>query len=190
MYMQKFVDGGPAQQVTQFQPTFSTAPQGIGSIQQAPNTPAMESSPIDYNQSPQYAPTQQYGAPAANPMTAGLGSYLQGLEYKALPVAAASNTSTPVYDSTAPYIYDPATQTYQPNPLYVAPSPVASSGTGDTESDGGGGYGDDGGGYGGDYGDYGGDYGDFGGDYGDYGGWGDDGGTMKLEMEGGMMVNL
>jgi hypothetical protein len=84
MYMQKFVDGGPAQQVTQFQPTFSTAPQGIGSIQQAPNTPAMESSPTDYNQSPQYAPTQQYSAPA--PMTAGLGSYMEGLQYKA-PVA-------------------------------------------------------------------------------------------------------
>jgi hypothetical protein len=86
--MMQFAEGGsvPAQQVTQFQPTFSTAPQGIGSIQQAPNTPAMESSPTDYNQSPQYAPTQQYSAPAANPMTAGLGSYMEGLQYKA-PVA-------------------------------------------------------------------------------------------------------
>jgi hypothetical protein len=45
-------EGGPAQQVTQFQPTFSTAPQGIGSLQpyQAPNVPAMNSQP----QQPQY----------------------------------------------------------------------------------------------------------------------------------------
>ena len=101
-------EGGPAQQVTQFQPTFSTAPQGIGSLQpyQASNVPAMESSPTDYNQSPQYAPTTSYSAPAANPMTAGLGSYLQGLEYKA-PVTPAPTTST-----TSPAGYNPATQTY------------------------------------------------------------------------------
>jgi len=95
MYMKKFVDGGPAQQVTQFQPTFSPAQRGIGSLQpyQAPNVPAMESSPTDYNQSPQYAPTQQYGAPAtsysapaANPMTAGLDSYSEGPKYKPPPV--------------------------------------------------------------------------------------------------------
>jgi len=92
MYMKKFVDGGPAQQVTQFQPTFSPAQQGLGSMQQAPDTPAMEMSPQDYDQSPQYAPTQQYGAPttsystpAASPMTAGLGSYMEGLQYKAPP---------------------------------------------------------------------------------------------------------
>jgi hypothetical protein len=111
-------EGGPAQQVTPFQPTFSTAPQGIGSLPyQAPNVPAMQSSPTDYNQSPQYAPTQQYGAsatsysaPAANPMTAGLGSYLQGLEYKA-PVTPAPTTST-----TSPAGYNPATQTYGTNP--------------------------------------------------------------------------
>ena len=93
--MKKFVDGGPAQQVTQFQPTFSPAQRGIGSLQpyQAPNVPAMESSPTDYNQSPQYAPTQQYGAsatsysaPAANPMTAGLDSYSEGPKYKPPPV--------------------------------------------------------------------------------------------------------
>ena len=87
MYTKKFADGGPAQQVTQFQPTFSQ--QGLGSIQQAPDTPAMEMSPQDYSQSPQYAPTQQYNAPAASPMTAGLGSYMEGLQYKAPPPPAA-----------------------------------------------------------------------------------------------------
>jgi hypothetical protein len=79
--MKYFVDGGPAQQVTQFQPTFSQ--QGIGSLQQAPNIPAMEGSPTDYSAAPtqQYTPTTSYSAPAA--MTAGLGSYMEGLQYKA-----------------------------------------------------------------------------------------------------------
>ena len=89
-----FAEGGPAQQVTQFQPTFSPAQRGIGSLPyQAPNVPAMESSPTDYNQSPQYAPTQQYGAsatsysaPAANPMTASWDSYSEGPKYKPPPV--------------------------------------------------------------------------------------------------------
>ena len=102
MYMKKFVDGGPAQQVTPFQPTFSPAQQGLGSMQQAPDTPAMESTPQDYNQSPQYAPTQQYGAPtqqynapAASPMTAGLGSYMEGLQYQAPPPPAAPPPAAP-----------------------------------------------------------------------------------------------
>ena len=112
MYTKKFVEGGPTQQVTQFQPTFSTDPQGIESLQQEPDIPAMESSPTDYNQSLQYVPTTQYNAPAANPMTAGLGSYLKGLEYKA-PVANPTGT----VDSTNEYIYDPATQTYGARPV-------------------------------------------------------------------------
>lgn len=125
--MKKFVDGGPAQQVTQFQPTFSPAQQGIGSLQpyQAPNVPAMESSPTDYNQSSQYAPTQQYGAPAtsystpaANPMTAGLGSYLQGLEYKA-PVA-----TSPVTSPVAPPVAPPVT-----SPISEPPSWASNPGT-------------------------------------------------------------
>lgn len=138
-------EGGPAQQVTQFQPTFSPAQQGIGSLQpyQAPNVPAMESSPTDYNQSPQYAPTQQYGAPstsysapAANPMTAGLGSYLEGLKYKAPPVAP-SPTTAPVYDSNDDEIYDPITQTYITNPNYIAPV-VTTAPNGDGDGGGGG----------------------------------------------------
>ena len=90
------------QQVTPFQPTFSPAQQGLGSMQQAPDTPAMESTPQDYNQSPQYAPTQQYGAPtqqynapAASPMTAGLGSYMEGLQYQAPPPPAAPPPAAP-----------------------------------------------------------------------------------------------
>jgi len=122
-YKASFADGGPAQQVTQFNPMYYPAQQGIGSLQQEPTTPAMEGSPQNYFA----APTQQYGAtsysaPAANPMTAGLGSYMEGLKYK---------SSTPrVYtvgavgapdDTTSPFIYDPVTQTYKPNPRYVAP---------------------------------------------------------------------
>ena len=90
------------QQVTPFQPTFSPAQQGLGSMQQAPDTPAMESTPQDYSQSPQYAPTQQYGAPtqqydapAASPMTAGLGSYMEGLKYQAPPPSAAPAAVAP-----------------------------------------------------------------------------------------------
>jgi len=180
MYMKKFVDGGPAQQVTQFQPTFSPAQQGIGSLPyQAPNVPVMESSPTDYNQSPQYAPTQQYGAPAtsyfapaANPMTAGLGSYLQGLQYR--PPVAPAPTTAPVYDSNNAVIYDPATQTYRANPNYIAPvittAPFDGGDTGgDTGGDGGGdgpGGGSDGAGGGGD-------------------GGGDDGGGGDGEKAGG-----
>jgi hypothetical protein len=96
-YKTTFAEGGPAQQVTQFRPTFSPAQQGLGSIQpyQAPDTPAMEMSPQDYNQSPQYAPTQQYSAPAASPMTAGLGSYMEGLKYKAPPPPAPPPPTAP-----------------------------------------------------------------------------------------------
>ena len=102
-------------QVTQFQPTFSPAQQGIGSLPyQAPNVPAMESSPTDYNQSPQYAPTTSYSAPAANPMTAGLGSYLEGLKYKA-PVTPV--TPAPTTNTTSPAGYNPATQTYGTSPV-------------------------------------------------------------------------
>ena len=90
-YKTTFADGGPAQQVTQFQPTFSQ--QGLGSIQQAPDTPAMESTPQDYYS--QYAPTQQYNAPAANPMTAGLGSYMEGLKYQAPPPPPAAPAAAP-----------------------------------------------------------------------------------------------
>jgi hypothetical protein len=60
--MKYFVDGGPAQQVTEFQPTFSQ--QGIGSIQpyQAPNIPAMERFPNGLLCGPDTAvhPEQQY----------------------------------------------------------------------------------------------------------------------------------
>jgi len=90
-YKTTFADGGPAQQVTQFQPTFSQ--QGLGSIEQEPYTPPMESTPQDYYS--QYAPTQQYNAPAANPMTAGLGSYMEGLQYKAPPPPAAPPPAAP-----------------------------------------------------------------------------------------------
>jgi len=111
--MKKFADGGAAQQVTQFQPTFSPAQQGIGSLQQEPTTPAMEGSPTDYSA----APTQQYGAPATSysapaPMTAGLGSYMEGLQYKA-PVAPAQTTGTTgTTTTTGTPTYNPKTQTY------------------------------------------------------------------------------
>jgi len=146
----RLAEGGfvPAQQVTQFQPTFSPAQQGLGSIQQEPYTPPMESTPQDYYS--QYAPTQQYGAPttsystpAANPMTAGLGSYMEGLQYKA-PVTT-YNPGTGV--STNEYIYDPSTQTYRANPAYVAPvTPVVDTGGDDGGGAGGGDGADDGGG--------------------------------------------
>ena len=98
--MKYFAEGGPAQQVTQFQPTYSPAQQGEPQVYDEP--PPMEESPQDYNQSPQYAPTQQYSAPASNPMTAGLGSYLEGLKYKAPPPVA------PVVAPVAPVVDDPA----------------------------------------------------------------------------------
>jgi hypothetical protein len=112
--MKYFVDGGPAQQVTQFQPTFSQ--QGIGSLQQAPNIPAMEGSPTDYSAAPtqQYTPTTSYSAPA--PMTAGLGSYMEGLQYKA-PAPSAATTGTT--STTGTTTYNPDTQTY------TAPTPTA-----------------------------------------------------------------
>jgi hypothetical protein len=112
--MKYFVDGGPAQQVTQFQPTFSQ--QGIGSLQQAPNIPAMEGSPTDYSAAPtqQYTPTTSYSAPAA--MTAGLGSYMEGLQYKA-PAPSAATTGTT--STTGTTTYNPDTQTY------TAPTPTA-----------------------------------------------------------------
>jgi hypothetical protein len=105
--MKYFVDGGPAQQVTQFQPTFSQ--QGIGSLQQAPNIPAMEGSPTDYSAAPtqQYTPTTSYSAPAA--MTAGLGSYMEGLQYKA---PAPSTATTGTTSTTGTTTYNPKTQTY------------------------------------------------------------------------------
>ena len=103
-YKTTFADGGPAQQVTQFQPTFSQ--QGLGSIQQAPDTPAMEMSPQDYYS----APTQQYFAPAANPMTAGLGSYMEGLKYQA-PAPVALVPAAPAALSIAT-TYNPQTQQY------------------------------------------------------------------------------
>jgi hypothetical protein len=112
--MKYFVDGGPAQQVTQFQPTFSQ--QGIGSLQQAPNIPAMEGSPTDYSAAPtqQYTPTTSYSAPAA--MTAGLGSYMEGLQYKA---PAPSTATTGTTSTTGTTTYNPDTQTY------TAPTPTA-----------------------------------------------------------------
>ena len=110
-------EGGPIQQVTQFQPTYSPAQQGEPQVYEEP--PPMEESPQDYNQSPQYAPTQQYSAPASNPMTAGLGSYLEGLKYKAPPPVAPVVAPPPVTDTTSPTIYNPTTQRYETNPSYV-----------------------------------------------------------------------
>ena len=147
-------EGGPAQQVTQFNPMYYPAQQGIGSLPyQAPNVPAMESSPTDYNQSPQYAPTTSYSAPAANPMTAGLGSYLEGLKYKAPPVA--SPVAPPTYRDSWAAVAPPGTPASYENP------PPALIGAGregySSGDDAGGGYGDGGGN------DAGGGYGDGGG---------------------------
>jgi hypothetical protein len=156
--MKYFVDGGPAQQVTQFQPTFSQ--QGIGSLQQAPNIPAMEGSPTDYSAAPtqQYTPTTSYSAPAA--MTAGLGSYMEGLQYKApAPMVYTAGAVGAPDDTTSPSIYDPVTQTYKPNPRYVAPAVTPSNRRVDTT----GGSGSEGGSPGegvGDFGGYGGMSGD------------------------------
>ena len=116
--MKYFAEGGPAQQVTQFQPTYSPAQQGEPQVYDEP--PPMEESPQDYNQSPQYAPTQQYSAPASNPMTAGLGSYLEGLKYKApTPVAPVVTPVAPVTDTTSQTMYNPTTHRYETNPSYV-----------------------------------------------------------------------
>jgi hypothetical protein len=158
--MKYFVDGGPAQQVTQFQPTFSPAQQGIGSLQQAPNIPAMEGSPTDYSAAPtqQYTPTTSYSAPAA--MTAGLGSYMEGLQYKApAPMVYTAGAVGAPDDTTSPSIYDPVTQTYKPNPRYVAPAVTPSNRRVDTTGGSGSGGGSPGEGVG-DFGGYGGMSGD------------------------------
>lgn len=146
MYMKKFVDGGPAQQVTQFQPTFSPAQQGLGSMQQAPDTPAMESTPQDYNQSPQYAPTQQYNAPAANPMTAGLGSYMEGLQYKAPPPSSLNKipAGQDLLAALTTLHGDQSPKKYTPSAGGNAPGTIMVGGRSWTESDGGKWYANDG----------------------------------------------
>jgi hypothetical protein len=180
--MKYFVDGGPAQQVTQFQPTFSQ--QGIGSLQQAPNIPAMEGSPTDYSAAPtqQYTPTTSYSAPAA--MTAGLGSYMEGLQYKApAPMVYTAGAVGAPDDTTSPSIYDPVTQTYKPNPRYVAPAVTPSNRLVDTTGGSGSEGGSPFGGYFGDYGNYD-DYGNYG-DFGDSARSGSDGGRIHSYAQGG-----
>jgi hypothetical protein len=80
-------EGGPAQQVTQFQPTYSPAQQGIGSLQpyQAPNVPAMNSQPqqpqyqmSDFTNSPLFQQTQTPPPDALNNYLANLGQSLMG----------------------------------------------------------------------------------------------------------------
>ena len=144
--MKKFVDGGPAQQVTQFQPTFSPAQQGLGSMQQAPDTPAMESTPQDYNQSPQYAPTQQYNAPAASPMTAGLGSYMEGLQYKAPPPSSLNKipAGQDLLAALTTLHGDQSPKKYTPSAGGNAPGTIMVGGRSWTESDGGKWYANDG----------------------------------------------
>jgi len=144
MYMKKFVDGGPAQQVTQFQPTFSPAQQGLGSMQQAPDTPAMESTPQDYYS--QYAPTQQYNAPAASPMTAGLGSYMEGLQYKAPPPSSLNKipAGQDLLAALTTLHGDQSPKKYTPSAGGNAPGTIMVGGRSWTESDGGKWYANDG----------------------------------------------
>jgi hypothetical protein len=148
-YKTTFADGGPAQQVTQFQPTFSQ--QGLGSIQQEPYTPAMESTPQYYYS--QYAPTQQYGAPtqqydapAVNPMTAGLGSYMEGLQYKAPPPSSLNKipAGQDLLAALTTLHGDQSPKKYTPSAGGNAPGTIMVGGRSWTESDGGKWYANDG----------------------------------------------
>ena len=112
----RFAEGGglnQPQQITQFQPTYSPAQQGIGSLDsyQAPNVPAMESSPEPqyqmngFSESPMFQPT---GGNA--PVQSAISEYIANMNQYTPPAAVAATTPA----ATTPAVTNTAT----PAPIY------------------------------------------------------------------------
>lgn len=136
----RFAEGGglnQPQQITQFQPTYSPAQQGIGSLQsyQAPNVPAMESSPAPQYQMNGFSESSMFQPTGGNaPVQPGIAEYIANMNQYTPPAPVTATTSA-VTDTTSPTIYDPATQTYSANPNIPAPAPAASVDDGASYSD-------------------------------------------------------